>query len=100
LSNDTLLTESTELQTGFMVDQLARLPEKAIVDERHLASVIQKHPRTIQRMIDRGELPPPIDFANHKVWLVTHILTHLEKALDRAAIEAEREVARIAKFSP
>ncbi|MDP6355696.1 MAG: helix-turn-helix domain-containing protein [Planctomycetota bacterium] len=99
---NTALNEKTSADesSGFLVDELAQLPDKAILDEKHLAGLLKKHPRTIQRMVERGELPPPAGFANHKVWLVSHILSYLENALAKAAQEAEREAARISKFSP
>ena len=95
--NGTIVNESNE---GYLVDALAKLPAKAVLDEKRLAALIRKHPKTVQRMIARGELPPPIDFAKHKVWLVCHILDHLENALKAAAKKAEIESIRIAKFSP
>jgi len=88
------------VNVGLLVDALARLPEKSILDERQLAITLSVSPRTIRRMVSRFELPPPIRLGGHSVWLAGRILQHLENCAERAAREAERRAARIERNLP
>jgi len=86
-------------ETGFCVDELARLPERALIDEGRLAGALDVNPRTIRRMIDRGELPPPAQLGNRKVWMPGRVLDHIAARLDDAEKEAAAEALRLQKYS-
>ncbi len=83
--------------TGYLVETLAELPAKAILDENQLATIFGVRPRTVRRMVSRFELPPPIKLAGRSVWLVGKVLTHIETAADKAAEEAVRRARRLRK---
>lgn len=85
---------------GLLIDALALLPEKAILDEARLASILQVTPRTIRRMVSRFELPPPVRLAGRSVWFVRHVLAHIEAAADGAQEEVKRLAGRIRKITP
>lgn len=80
---------------GLLLDSLAALPERALLDEIYLSNALKVTPRTIRRMISRAELPPPIRLGGRSVWLAGKVLTHLEREADKAARIAERQGRRL-----
>lgn len=80
----------TEGGSGYLVTELALLPERAILDKAKLAAVLKCDPRTINNLVARGELPPPVTLCKRAVWMAGAILTHLEKRIDRELSRAQR----------
>ena len=79
---------------GGLIDALARLPERTILDETRLAGILSVTSRTIRRMVARDELPPSVSFGGRSVWFAGRILDHLEKTIDRATRRAEKSATR------
>jgi len=97
LDNEEVPTEET-LDTngpGVLIDSLARLPEKTILDEHRLASLLGVTGRTVRRMVQRHELPPPISFGGRSCWFAGRVLAHLDAQFERAEREAERHAAKL-----
>ena len=86
-------------QQGLLVDSLANLPSKTLLDEAMLAHALRVTPRTIRRMVSRFELPPPVSLGGRSVWFVGRVLSHIESAMDRASREAQRQARRIRDLS-
>ncbi|MFZ2655697.1 MAG: hypothetical protein WAX69_12270 [Victivallales bacterium] len=87
-------------ERGFLVDELAKFPEKTIVDEGKLASILKITPRTLRRMVLRAELPPPISLGGRSIWLSDRILVYLNAAAELAEKESLNQIKRISKYSP
>lgn len=83
-----------------VIDTLARLPEKTLVDESSLAAALKVTSRTVRRMVSRLELPPPVQLGGRSVWMVGRVLEHIESALEDAKQEAVKELQRIQRLSP
>jgi len=79
---------------GFVLSDLAELPQRTILDEHALAGVLGVTTRTIRRMVQRHELPPAVPLAGRAVWFVGKVLAHVEAAADLAAKDADREARR------
>ena len=79
---------------------LAELPERTILNARRLARLLNLTPRTLRRMVQRHELPPPVRLAGRSCWMAGKVLDHIEAVADRALKEAEKEAARIRRLSP
>ncbi len=78
-----------------LITKLAELPERTVLDEAELADVLGVQKRTVRRMVQRGELPPPVRFGGRSTWQIGGILRHYEARADKAARDAERQaVAR------
>ena len=88
--------ETTE--AGMMIDELAQLHERTIINQGQLARILGFNPRTISRLVDRGELPPGVKLGNHEVWLAGRVLDHLQTRVDARARAAERKQAKIAQI--
>ena len=84
---------------GVILDDLARLPEKALLDEAQLAKALDVTPRTIRRMVSRFELPPPVSLGGRPVWFAGRVLAHIEAAAERAEREADRRAKKTSQLS-
>ncbi|HBC89308.1 MAG TPA: hypothetical protein DCZ94_20395 [Lentisphaeria bacterium] len=85
---------------GLLVDELAKLPEKTIMDEGKLASILKISTRTLRRLVQRAEIPPPISLGGRSVWLSDRILAYLNTSAEQAEKEALNQIKRISKYSP
>lgn len=54
--------------------------------------------RTLQRMIERFELPPPMTLGGRKVWIAGKIRAWLADAANRKEAEAVKEARRLQVF--
>jgi len=86
-------------KAGMMIDELARLPDRAILDEARLAGVFGVTPRTVRRMVDRFELPPAVPLAGRSVWLVGRVLAYLDSKAATAEQEAAQHARKITRMT-
>jgi len=86
-----------DLQNG-LITELGELAPGSVIDQGELARIFHRHPTSIQRAIERGELPPPVRLLGKPRWTVGFLLTHLEKRLDTESVKDKKEVARIARL--
>lgn len=70
--------------------RLSRLPREMIVDTRALARVLGRSTRTIRRMVDRYEIPPPIRMSGRSTWQVGTILSWYAERAERRVSESRR----------
>ncbi len=78
-----------------IITRLAELPGKALLDEGALAEIFVVSKRTVRRMVERFELPPPVSLAGRSVWIADRVIAHLEHRAEREARKAEQESRRI-----
>lgn len=90
--------EST-FHIGLQIEDLAQLNPNTIVDRERLANIFQVSPRTVRRMVQRGELPCPASMGRKKYWLVGNVLGHLAKQLTVAENKSQRERKRLAVYT-
>jgi hypothetical protein len=72
-----------------IVNALAGLLPGSIITEAALARIIGKHPVSIKRAVQRGELPPSVHFCGEPAWTVDSLVRHLEARLEKAREETE-----------
>jgi hypothetical protein len=60
-----------------------------VLTEADLARAFKKHPVTIRRAVERGELPEPVRLMGKPTWTGSVILKHLEGRLARTREEAQ-----------
>jgi len=68
---------------------LGQLGPGALVTEEGLATILGKHPVSIRRAVERGELPEPTRLMGKRIWTVGAILRHIEKRLEVAGKERD-----------
>ncbi|MBI2505056.1 MAG: hypothetical protein HYW07_17700 [Candidatus Latescibacteria bacterium] len=79
---------------------LGELKPGAVLFEEGLARLFDRHPASIKRAVQRGELPPPCRLFGGNAWTAGALVRHIEKRLEQAAKESERQSQRVAKLSP
>ena len=79
---------------GLIIDELARLPERSLLDEAALARILHIAPRTLRRLVTRWQLPPGVNVGGRTYWFSGKVLDHIQAAADRAAKDAERNARK------
>lgn len=96
---DSACDASSETMPG-IVAELGTLPPGAVVNLPALAKLFGRHPFSVKRAIERGELPRPARLFGQDCWTAGAIVRHFEARLDHAAKEAERIARTIQQHKP
>jgi len=83
-----------------IIRELDELGAGAIITEEALARMLGRCQVTLKRCVKRGELPPPVRLLGGPVWTAGAIVGHLEKRLDAAARDFERDQQRFSQHRP
>ena len=83
-----------------VVTELGALPHDAVVTEESLAHLFDRHPTSVKRAVERGELPPPCRLFGSNSWTVGSIVKHINTRLEEAASEAKRLNEKVAQLRP
>lgn len=83
-----------------IVPALGELGSGAIISESALAKLLNRHPVSIKRAVLRDELPQPVRLLGQSVWTAGVIVQFLEKRLEDAAQDAERQQERLNSLKP
>lgn len=71
-----------------VITELGDLPETTLLFESGLADLFGKHPISIKRAVERGELPPSTRLMGRPVWTKRVLVQHIE---ERLRLEAEKK---------
>jgi len=83
-----------EVKCGIVRD-FAELPDRTLIDEPTLAGILGCSERTVQNMVARFDLPPPLDVAGRKRWFVGRLVLWLTSRAEREEQTAERKAERM-----
>ena len=105
MDNEAVIDESRHLEdeSGSLpgiVAELGRLGQTALITEEGLARLFSRHPVSVKRAVQRGELPPPCKLFGANLWTVGILIRHIEQRLEQAALETERDARRFNNLSP
>jgi predicted DNA-binding transcriptional regulator AlpA len=81
-----------------MVMSLGKYRDDDYITKVGLAKVFGCTDRTLQRMVERLELPPPMLLAGRKVWIVGKLRAWIAKAAERQEAEALKAAGRLRTF--
>ena len=98
----TPISNAVEAKTDSALDvcrELGDLPAGALVTEAGLAKMLHKHPESIRRAVERGELPRPARLMGKPTWTVGAIVRHIEARLNAEAKEADRFKRKVSSLS-
>jgi hypothetical protein len=82
-----------------VIAALAALHPSTIVTEEGMAHLFNRHMVSVKRAVERGELPPPCHLFGARVWTAGILIRHIERRLEQAAREAEKDAKRIQSYS-
>jgi predicted DNA-binding transcriptional regulator AlpA len=74
------------------------MPAKTIVGVQILMQAFDVSERTIRRMVDRYELPPPFKLAGKSVWIVDRVHSWLNEAAELQEKKARVHLAKVREF--
>jgi hypothetical protein len=83
-----------------IVTDLGHLPPEAVISETALSAMFHRHPCSIRRAIQRGELPPPCRLFGTSVWTVAALVQHLADRQAEAARQRQTIERRVAGLRP
>ena len=78
-----------------IIATLAVLHPSAIITEAGIAHLFSRHVVSVKRAVERGELPPPCQLFGSRVWTAGILIRHIERRLELAARDAEKDTRRI-----
>lgn len=81
-----------------IVDELAALPENALIPEKALAKIFSCSTTTIKRAVERGELPQPVRMFGKPSWTAGGILRHVNARLETAQKQHDDDMQRLAMY--
>lgn len=81
-----------------IVISLDRFSDNDYITKVGMTQIFRCSERTIQRMVERFELPPPTTMAGRKVWRAGKVKAWLAQADDRIEAEALKEAKRLRVF--
>jgi hypothetical protein len=81
-----------------IIATLAVLHPSAIVTEAGIAQLFSRHVVSVKRAVERGELPPPCHLFGARVWTAGILIRHIERRLEQAARDAEKDAKRIHSY--
>lgn len=82
--------EALSQRSGLHLRGLAMLCEGTMLDEKALAECLGTSPRTLRRMVRRGEIPQGIKLGGRRLWVVGKVREYLAEQADRLADDAKR----------
>jgi len=95
-----LVAEAEETGKTGVIAELGALGPGAVITEEGIARLFDRHPASVKRAVERGELPPPCRLFGKNAWTVGVLIRHIEDRLTRAANDAEQLSKKIARLSP
>lgn len=81
-----------------IITTLAALHPNAIVTKAGIAHLFSRHLVSVKRAVERGELPPPCQLFGANVWTAGILIRHIERRLEQAARDAEKNTHRIQSY--
>ena len=90
--------ESTAIPS--IIEEFGKLRPETIITEEGLAKVFHRHPQSVKRAVERGELPAPCKMFGAPTWTVGVLVRHIEHRLDEAAKEVKRNERKVTQLRP
>jgi predicted DNA-binding transcriptional regulator AlpA len=77
---------------------LGRFADGDLITKQELGKCLGCSDRTLQRMVERFELPPPMTLGGRKVWIIGKVRAWFTDAAERREAEALKEARRLHVF--
>ena len=89
------MKSETQKRNERIIVALAELPRDTPIDKAALAGFADCCIKSVNRAIQRGELPPPVPWMGKPTWTAGAVLGHLNNRLEEAKQKAEQEAERL-----
>ncbi len=96
--NRTFVTDVNRDAVSPTAISLGRFADGDLITKQELGKCFGCSDRTLQRMVERFELPPAMTLGGRKVWIVGKIRAWLADAAGRREAEALKEARRLRVF--
>ena len=83
-----------------IIKTFGELAPETIITEQELAKIFHRHPQSVKRAVERGELPQPCKMFGAPTWTVGALVRHIEQRLEDAAKDAKRQEAKVTQLRP
>jgi len=83
-----------------IIRAFGELAPETIITEEGLGKIFHRHPQSVKRAVERGELPQPCKIFGAPTWTVGVLVRHIEQRLAEAATEAKRQEAKVTQLRP
>jgi len=83
-----------------IIPDLAKFPRDTLIDENSMAKIFGVHSKTIQRMVTRHELPPPMRILGRHMWITGRVLDWFNNMAEKAEKDAKRLQEKLRKLNP
>ena len=77
---------------------LGRFADGDLITKQELGKCLGCSDRTLQRMVERFEIPPPMTLGGRKVWIIGKVRAWFTDAAERREAEALKEARRLRVF--
>ena len=99
ISNNTIVTSlDTAKVAPAATISLGGFADGDMITNQELGECLNCSDRTLQRMVERFEIPPPMTLGGRKVWIVGKIRAWFAYAAERKETEALKEARRLRVF--
>jgi hypothetical protein len=82
------------VQAGQFMRGLADVPPGTLLDEQALATSLHLSPRTVRRLVGRGQLPPGVKLGGRRIWVAGRVIDFVMAEADRLAAATRRVAIR------
>lgn len=84
-----------QFDTAELVLSLAGYSDSDYLTKAGMCHAFKCTQRTVQRMVDRFEIPPPMPFAGRNIWIVGRLKAWIVNAAERIEGDALKEAKRM-----
>lgn len=90
--------QATDAAGAASIISLDNYGDTAYLTKPEMCRALSCSERTLQRMIERFEIPPPMTLGGRKVWIAGKVRAWLTEAANRKEAEALKEARRLRVF--
>ena len=98
ISNNTIVTNHEANAPSIASISLGGFADGDMITKRELCRRLGCSDRTLQRMVERFEIPPGMTLGGRKVWIVGKVRAWFADAAERREAEALKEARRLRVF--
>lgn len=98
ISNNTVVTSYDAKTASPATISLGGFADDDLITKPELCKCLNCSERTLQRMVERFEIPPGVELGSRKVWIVGKIRAWFANAAERRETEALKEARRLRVF--